>query len=298
MSELDPQDPVPFTRQRVAIVGLGLMGGSLAMALRGKCAALFGIDPDPETLRLAEQISLVDRASADPAQLLPQADLIVLAAPVRAILTLLQDLPGFHPGNAVVIDLGSTKTQILQAMDSLPGRFDPVGGHPMCGKEKNGLENASPDIYQGARFVLSALPRTSQAARAAAEALVRAAGAQPDWADPLEHDRWVAATSHLPYLVACALALATPAEAAPLVGPGFRSTTRVAASSPRVMLDILRTNRENVLQSSSRMREQLDRLESCIWEEDWQALEALLVQANAARAERIADAPSGGFDNG
>lgn len=292
MSEPEAQDPVPFARQRVAILGLGLMGGSLAMALRGKCAALFGVDPDPETLQLARQISLVDNASAHPGEVLPQADVVVLAAPVRAVLSLLEDLPRYHPGSAVVIDLGSTKTEVLRAMAGLPERFDPVGGHPICGKEKNGLENASPDIYRGARFVLSALPRTSDRARSTAEALVRAAGSEPYWAGPLEHDRGVAATSHLPYLVACALSLATPDQAAPLVGPGFRSTTRVAASSPRVMLDILRTNRENLLQCSSRMREQLDRLEACVWDEDWQALESLLSQAAAARADRIGEAIS------
>jgi prephenate dehydrogenase len=293
MSETDPQDPVPFTRRRVAIVGLGLMGGSLAMALRGKCAALLGVDPDPDTLALAGRKSVVDQASADPGEMLPQADVIVLAAPVRAVLTLLADLPGYHPGNAIVIDLGSTKYEILQAMASLPGRFDPVGGHPICGKEKNGLDNASPDLFQGTRFVLSALPRTSRQARATAETLVQAAGAEPYWADPLEHDRGVAATSHLPYLLACALALATPPQAAPLVGPGFRSTTRVAASSPQVMLDILRTNRENLLQSAGRLRQQLDRLETALQEANWRDLETLLVQAAAAREELIGKAPSG-----
>jgi prephenate dehydrogenase len=209
----------------VAIVGLGLMGGSLALALRDRCQVLLAIDPDPETLDLARRRHIVDQLSPDPASLLPQADVIILAAPVNAILETIENLPSLHPGSPVVIDLGSSKTQICQALDDLPARFDPIGGHPMCGKETSSLVNAEASLFQGAVFAFTPLKRTSPRARTIAEQLAHTIGSRPLWIDPAIHDQWAAATSHLPYLLASALALATPFEAAPLVGPGFHSSS-------------------------------------------------------------------------
>jgi prephenate dehydrogenase len=263
---------------RVAILGLGLMGGSLAMALRGHCAGLLGIDPDPEARALASRWEVVDQVAARPDVLLPEADLVVVAAPVRVIIRLLSRLPDWHPGDAVVMDLGSTKAQIVSAMASLPERFDPIGAHPMAGKERVSLMNAEADLYHGAPFALTPLPRTSARARALGLELVQAVGARPLWLDPETHDRWVGATSHLPYLVANALAAVTPAEAAPLVGPGFRSTARLAPSSLEMMLDILATNSSNLLDGVRRYRQRLEELESALVDEDSGRLTTLLAQ--------------------
>ncbi len=246
---------------RVSIIGLGLMGGSLALALRGRCAALYGADPDRATLHLAESKGIVDAISTDPANL-PPADVLVLAAPVRAILNLLQTVPQWHPNPALIMDLGSTKQVIIDKMAHLPEHYDPVGGHPMCGKEVGSLANADPLLYQGAPFAFTLLPRSSLRARQMAVQLATAVNAQPLWLDPETHDRWVAATSHAPYLIANALAAATPVEVSPMVGPGFRSTTRVAASSQHMMLDILFTNREQVLSALEQFRLRLDALEA------------------------------------
>jgi prephenate dehydrogenase len=272
------REAIHLAGARVAIVGLGLMGGSLALALRGHCRELLGIDPDPQVVDLALSERIVDRASLDPAALLPQADLVILAAPVRAILHLLADLPALHPGSPLVMDLGSTKTEILAAMQTLPVRFDVLGGHPMCGKEKSSLAEAEARIYTGAAFALVALERTSLAGRTLAEELVHAAGARPLWLAAAEHDRWVAATSHLPYLVAGALAACTPPEVAPLVGPGFRSTARVAGTSPSMMLDVITTNRAAILDALQRFRGQIDALEACLANMDLDALHASLVR--------------------
>jgi prephenate dehydrogenase len=276
-----------FTRlaqARVAIIGLGLMGGSLALALRGKCASLLGIDRDPHTLALAQREGIVDQAASEPAELLPQATVIVLATPVNTILGLLRELPAWHPGPATVLDLGSTKHHICQAMQALPERFDPLGGHPMCGREKNGLPNASRDLFHGAPFVLAALERTSSQAKALGAALAQAVGARPLWLDPETHDRWAAATSHLPYLAASALMLGTPPEASPLFGPGFHSTTRVAATSPTIMLDILKTNQAEVLAALGRFRLQLGQLEADLRGGNWDSLQAHLSEAAERRA--------------
>ncbi len=266
---------------RVAIWGLGLMGGSLALALEGKCAALYGIDIDPVTITQAAESGIFDAVSRDPEEILPQADLIILAAPVCAILSQIQELPQLHPGHPVVLDLGSTKRQILEAMAELPERFDPIGGHPMCGKEKSGWVNAEAGIYAGAPFALSALPRTTDRAKSLAQQLAQAVGAVPLWLEAEEHDRWVAATSHLPYLVACALTLATPPEAAPLVGPGFRSTSRVAATSSQIMLDILRTNSPQIWSALASYQDQLQELRLRLESGDWEMLTERLSQAAA-----------------
>jgi prephenate dehydrogenase len=259
----------------VAILGLGLMGGSLALKLRGHCRSLSGCDPDPATLALARQWNLADRVSDRPGDILPQADLVILAAPVRVILSILDELASLHPGSAAVLDLGSTKTSILQRMQVLPERFDPLGGHPMCGKERSGLANADAELFRAAPFALTSLARTSPHLRALAEQLVGLVGANPLWLDAETHDRWVAATSHVPYLVANVLAAATPLEARPLVGPGLRSTTRLAPSSWTMMRDILETNRPNVLAGLQGFRKQIEQLECLLAAGDMLGLEEL-----------------------
>lgn len=274
-----------LTRQTVAIVGLGLMGGSLALALRGKCAGLLGVDHNPAVVEQAAAMQLADQVSANPAELLPQATVIVLATPVSVILQLLEELPTLQPGAAVVLDVGSTKQAVVQKMAALPERLDPIGGHPMCGKERSSLDEAEAGLYQGAPFALTPLERTSPQARRVAEALVRSIGARPVWLEAGEHDMMVAATSHLPYLTAAGLASITPLHTAPLVGPGFRSTTRLAETPLAIMLDILRFNRAHILPGLRRLQRQVGYLCRLLEEEDYAALAAELEQAARRRVE-------------
>lgn len=257
-------DPDFFTGRTVAIAGLGLMGGSLALAFRRLGAEILAYDPSPQAVSLALEIGAVSRASSRLDDILPDADVILLCAPVRAILELLRTLPDLHPGNALVIDIGSTKLQICRSMDRLPSRFSAVGGHPMCGAAAAGIAHARADLFEGAPFALTSTARTTQAARDLVETLVLALHARPLWLDAGVHDRWVASTSHLPYLISLALALATPEEAAPLVGPGFRSSSRLAASSLSMMLDTLMTNPGHVLDAVQRFRLELDGIESLL----------------------------------
>lgn len=264
----------------IAILGLGLMGGSLAKALRGRCRSLLAYDPDPGTVSLALQERIVDQAVLDAREILPKADLVLLAAPVRAIIALIHNLPDWHPGGPVVIDMGSTKTQVCQALAELPARFDPLGGHPMCGKTAHGLVNAEAELFQSATFAFTTLPRTGERARRVAVQLADAIGAHPLWLEAEVHDRWVASTSHLPYLLACALSLVTPAEYSPLVGPGFYSSSRLAGSSVPMMNDILHTNRENVLNVLRALRAELSLMESCL--EQQNELELVQIMERAA----------------
>jgi prephenate dehydrogenase len=269
-------EPGFLSSARIAILGLGLMGGSLALALQGKCDCLVGADPLLSARELAAKGKVVEKVSGDPSEILPMADVIILAAPVKAIISLINELPELYSESAIVLDLGSTKRQIINAMQGLPGRFDPIGGHPMCGKEKSSLLYAEASLFRGTPFVLTPLENTSNRARTLAKELVLAIGAVPIWLDAYTHDLWTASTSHLPYLLASALAICTPTDAAALIGPGFRSTARISISSPDMMLDILATNRDNILARLKLYREQVQIFEELLEKEDYFGLKDLL----------------------
>ena len=255
------------------------MGGSLALGLRGKCAAIYGIDPHQATLELALSQHIVDYADCDPAKLLPEADLVILAAPVPAILTLLEQLPRFISNCCIVMDLGSSKRLIVEAMSRLPKRFDPIGGHPICGKEKLSLANAERTLYYAAPFLLTPLERTTPRALSAAHQIIEAVGAKAMILDASEHDRILASTSHLPFLLSSALALATPKDMSPFIGTGFKSTSRLAGTSSTMMLGVLQSNRENVLNALHEFQDQLADIESAMSSTDFSNLESVLIQA-------------------
>lgn len=267
---------------KIAIIGLGLMGGSLALALKGKCAALYGIDPDTSTRELALRQDIVDEAGADAANYLYRADLVVLAAPVPQILSILEQLPELTPNACIVLDLGSTKVEISKKMNALPERFDPIGGHPICGKERLSLENADRTLYYSAPFLLTPLMRTSSRALIASEQIISAIGAKASILSATEHDRILAFTSHLPFLISSALALATPQDVSPFVGPGFRSASRLAGTPASMMLGVVLTNRENLLAALERLQDELAIFTSAIAENDIEALQVSLFSAQSA----------------
>lgn len=266
---------------KIAIVGLGLMGGSLALALRGKCAALYGVDAHPATLKLALDKKMVDEANSDPSKLLPQADLVVLATPIPAILDFIEKLPSLIHASCIVLDLGSTKSEIVAAMNTLPERFEALGGHPICGKENGSLENADGNLYQNAPFVLTALSRTTPRARAAGEQIANAVGAKSVWMEPSTHDRILAFSSHLPFLMASMLILTAPDEILAVIGPGFRSAARLAGTPSSMMLGVLQTNRKNVLDALHDFQTQLSSIESALSSHDDPSLASILDTARA-----------------
>ena len=270
-------------KSKIAIIGLGLMGGSLAMALKGKCAELLAVVPRPITRELALRMNIVSQADEDPAKILPQADVIILSTPVPAILDWLDRLPEFTPQRCIIMDMGSSKEIIIQAMNGLPERFDAIGGHPICGKEKLSLENAEASLYQNAPFVLTPPAHLSIRASAAALQIINAIGAQPLWLDAISHDRFLAFTSHLPFLLASALTLTAPANAAPLVGPGFNSSSRLASTPSSMMLGILQTNRDNVLEAIEAFRENLNLIEDTIQSQNAIKLGEILDSARLKR---------------
>jgi prephenate dehydrogenase len=275
---------------RVAVVGLGLMGGSLTGALRGRCRCVTGVARRSETVEMALAGDLVDRGTTDLASGVRDADVVVLATPVRVILRTLDEVGSFLSEGCLLMDVGSTKAHVLSRMAALPDHVQPLGGHPMCGKEVSGIEAADPALYQGHTFVLTPLPRTSEAALTLGRALVEAVGAQPLILAPDRHDRLVATVSHLPYLLACALVdtTETTASADPAVwqvaASGFRDTSRLAASDVTMMLDILLTNREAVLGALDTFDAQLRRLARLVEAGDEEGLRTALAVVRECRA--------------
>lgn len=174
------------------------------------------------------------------------------------------------------MDIGSTKRDILQAMSALPENFDPIGGHPICGKEKLGLENADASLYCNAPFVVTPLTRTTARARSAATQIISMIGAGCVELTAEEHDRILASTSHLPFLLSSALAGSTIREVASLIGPGFRSTSRLAGTPSHMMMGILKSNRDNILQSIQQFRKSLCEIETLLQNEKYAELQNVL----------------------
>lgn len=274
---------------RVAIVGLGLMGGSLALALRGQCAGIVGVDSNPNTIALALEQRVIDRAAEFDSAL--ECDLIILASPVRAILAQLARLSSVlrPPSPVTLLDLGSTKSEITAAMENLPPAFDPIGGHPMCGKEVSGLQNAEAGLFQNKTFVLTPLVRTSGRTLNLAHELVAGIGARALVLSAERHDALAATASHLPYLVATALMRAAQAldddQFWSLAASGFRDTSRLAGSDLTMMTDILLTNRAAILDSLTHYRAELEALIQLIDAADPEALRAALARTQSHRAQ-------------
>lgn len=270
--------------KRICIVGLGLIGGSFALALRlAQRTAVTNyplhltiVDTNPDTRAAAER--LADRVTEDFAEGVAAADLIILATPVRVIMSCLARLPALRPSGCMLLDLGSSKADICAAMDQLPENFQAIGGHPMAGKEVAGFGAATPDLFRGQTFILCQTQRTSDAVQAVALNLIGQVGANPLILPPDLHDEMVAAISHLPYLVSASL-MRTAAGMAderlwPVSASGFRDSSRIAGTNPQMMLDILLTNREAVLAQIARFQAELTAVALILQDED----EASLLQ--------------------
>jgi prephenate dehydrogenase len=288
--ELSAADAAHENGLTVCIVGLGLMGGSLALAWRatGWPAHVIAVNRSRPALEAALAAGAIEAGTTDLAEGVGAADVVVLATPVRTILQLLPEVGRLTRPGTLIMDLGSSKQQICTALAALDEHLQVIGAHPLCGKETAGFGAADAGLYRDRPFVLCPLPRTSPASVMLAERLALAAGARTLIADPLEHDRAVAAISHLPYTLAAALtrsvALRGDALAWSLAASGFRDTSRLAAADVDMMLDILLTNRVAVLDWIDAFVHDLAGLREALVTEDEDGLRARLADAQAGRA--------------
>ncbi len=281
----------------IAIVGLGLMGGSLAMALKrnGHAGRIVGASRRPEVRAAALAAGAVDVAVASPAEAAEGAAMVVLCAPVMVIPDLAAAIaPRLH--GAVVTDVGSTKGWVLERMRrAIGGRAEVVGSHPIAGSERQGFDAARADLYEGAVTVVTP-DGSSNDAVGRVEAVWRRAGSRVVRMSAAEHDRRLARTSHVPHLAAALVAWCAgaggdePAETACVCGPGFRDTTRVAEGSPEIWHDILVTNRDAIEAELQRFAMALDGVRTRLRRGDFGAARDFLAEAREARRRLLRDA--------
>ena len=238
----------PF--QRIAIVGFGLIGASMALAVRRLWPRVLLIAVDrKDVIERAMRMHAAD-VGADDLVIAAEADLVVLAAPVRTNIDILTGLAAHVPGDAVVTDVGSTKREIAAAADALPSRLSFIGGHPLAGAAVGGLEAARADLFNGRPWILTPAGDASGSAAAKLTSLVEALGARVQVMAPDTHDSLVAYLSHLPQLAASALmhlvGQHVGADGLSLAGRGLRDTTRLASSPVDIWRDISASNQENI----------------------------------------------------
>jgi prephenate dehydrogenase len=277
--------------RKVAIFGVGLIGGSFALALKRAHAVerIVGVSRNPATIARAIELGIVD-AGADSAEAaVRDADLVLVAAPVAQTGAILSAIRPFLREDAIVTDAGSTKSDVVAAARAaLEERIDRfIPGHPIAGREQNGPDAAIPDLYVGKKVVLAALPENRAEDVARVAAAWQSCGALIHRLSPEEHDRIFAAVSHLPHLLAYALVddIAAKPHADLLfqyAASGFRDFTRIAGSSPEMWRDITLANRDAMLSELDSYLTQLGKLRALLAAGDGAGLEA--VYANAQRA--------------
>ncbi len=290
---------------RIAIIGMGLIGTSLGLALRSAELAasalgpieVVGWDRDPHAAKTARGRLALDRVAPTLSEAVREAQLIVVATPVQAVRELFTQLAPLLPAGAVVTDVASTKAEVARWAAELPAGVAYVGGHPMAGKEQAGAAAADPELFKDAIYCLTVGPNTPQAAVNVVEALVRTVGAKPYYIDPEEHDVYVAGISHLPLLLAVGLVEITgrsPAwqELAALAATGYRDVSRLASGNPAMHRDILLTNQVGLRRWINDMVSFLLATRDQLEQGDTAAIEALLERVKLQRDTWLAARPN------
>ena len=290
---MTPERPTAPHFKRLALIGCGLMGGSFALALRqaGLVQHIAGFSASEKTRQRAVQLGVIDQACNSVAEAVRDADLVLLAVPVGAMHSSFAAMRDVLPPNALLMDVGSTKCDVIAAAQAALGErlscFVPA--HPIAGKEVAGIEHAESTLYQNRRTILTPLPKTGIQRLQAAHGVWSAIGSHVSTMTPETHDATFAAVSHLPHVLAFAAVNALTAqtqgaEFLEMAGPGFRDFSRIAASDAAVWRDILSANHAEVLSQMSHFRKALEQFENALKHGDSQALEHLIQQASDVRA--------------
>ena len=285
---------------RIAVVGLGLLGGSVAKAAksRGIAETVVGVTRRPETLEAALRTGAVDLASSDLAEGVRGAELLVLGTPLFAMPAVLGKAAPHLGAGALVTDVGSVKGILAERLPGLlPEGVSYVGAHPMAGSHQSGFSHATADLFEGAACILSPTPHTPRARVARVAEFWTALGARVLERDPAAHDAQVAWVSHVPHAIAFAFAHAlskAPRGAAELRGSGFRDFTRIALSDPELWAEILVSNCKAVSGPLREVGEQLARLGRILEAGDAEAAERFISAAREHLTRGADDARSGG----
>ena len=275
--------PVP---QRVAILGVGLLGGSVAKAIRRQIPGVHvvGYSRKLETRQLAVDCGALDESHDTLAQTCGGADVIVVATPVDKIAECVIEAAAASPADCLITDVGSTKRQIVDRIEHdgvAAKKF--VAAHPIAGSEKTGVQHATETLFDGKVVVLTPSTQTDAGMLARANAFWAATGATTTQMTPAAHDAHLAAVSHVPHLISSAIARLAPDDALPLVGSGWRDITRVAAGDPGMWTAIVKENRTAIAQQLQILIESTIELQSLITSENDSELESWLAVAQSIR---------------
>jgi len=276
--------------KRIAIIGLGLIGGSLALALKKKAKGteIVGFSRSLETVARAKDRGVIDRAARNPASAVAGADMVVIATPVMANKDMLAAISEHLSPRCLVTDTGSTKSEVMKwAGEYLSSKISFIGGHPMAGKETSGIGEADADLFRGCVYCLTPSPCATPQAVRKMKKTVESIGARPFFIDAETHDNLVAGVSHLPMLLSAAFVTATMKsrlwpEMAKLAAGGYRDFSRLASGSPEMNRDICVTNREKITDWLDRYIEVLKGYRNLV-SEDSEELAEMLAQAHEAR---------------
>lgn len=278
--------------EHVAIIGAGLLGGSLGLGLktRGMAGRITGAGHRQSSLDTALRVGAIDEATLDPVTAVKNADLVVLCTPVARLMDLLDVIRGQCEPEAVVTDVASTKRALCEharASWPKPRRF--VGSHPMAGSEKFGPEHARPDFYENSVCLVETADDLDRAARDKVVALWESLGARVIDIDPERHDEVLARTSHLPHVLASALAAlaARQGDIRDLIGNGFRDATRIAASRPEIWAEICATNHHAILDVLAEYERDLDVFRVALANQDAEAIVRFFEDGRRARQDTV-----------
>ncbi len=277
----------------VTIVGMGLMGGSLGMALMHSraCKQVRGLVRRNETAESAIEKHAAHIAGMEPGEILPKSDIVVFAVPVLSIEDRIEQYKSYYEPHTIVTDLGSVKRGIVKAMESCSGITRAVGGHPMCGKEKSGLVEADENLYRNRSWVVVPTTKCDEDSVDTVVQLILSAGANPVFMNAEDHDRSVGCISHLPYMMASTLVAVADdtghelPEIWTLAAGGFRDTSRVAAGDLDMMMDILVANRDNILGMLSVAETKMKRLSTLLESKDYDELRIMLSGIKSCRSK-------------
>jgi prephenate dehydrogenase len=278
--------------ERLCIIGVGLIGGSLARALReaGYCKTVVGAGRNPENLRHAVELGVIDSYETDLARAVAGADMVLVAVPLGAMESVFRSIRGNLADGAVLTDAGSAKVSVIEAVRSafgkLPANFVP--GHPIAGIEQSGVAASLPDLYRNRRVILTPLPETTADAIRQVRSMWEVAGAEVVDMDPVHHDEVLAATSHLPHVLAFTLVeslarLHDKKEIFEYAAGGFRDFTRIASSDPVMWRDICLANGAAIQQMIERFIDDLQVLDAAVAAHDGERLLQIFADAKAAR---------------
>lgn len=279
--------------ERLCIIGVGLIGGSLGLSLKSQnwCNHIVGCSRNEESLRKAVKLGVIDSYSTSPADAARDCDVVVLAVPMGSMLTIFELIAPVVSHDTVITDVGSAKSTVLEAANTAFGQLPEglVPGHPIAGNENSGVEAAVADLYQGRRVILTPHSGSSEQAINTVMQLWEACGAEVIQMDAETHDHILAATSHLPHLLAFSLVreLANSPHHDDIfryAAGGLRDFTRIAESDPVMWRDICLANKDAILSAIDRYRKELDRLQAAISEMDTDSMYDMFSEAHDARA--------------